>query len=154
MAIRVWVQADPPNCGTTFLHFFGDLSLKLLKSYSTIMYYTLFKSSRHLKSENFAVKTLKSMSELQRTATAHLRVTHCEVLFWVIPFWRITSTESLIIVCFFPGEFQYNPSTTGIFLVSIQYLKLTGQMLIFGLQCCLIISERGWIGPSFVSNTS
>ena len=67
--------------------------------------------------------------------TAHLRVTHCEVLCWVIPFWRMTSTESLIIVCFCPDELQYNPSTTGIFLVSIQYLKLTGQMLIFGLQC-------------------
>ena len=51
------------------------------------------------------------------------------------PIWRITSTVSLIIVCFCPGELQCNPSTTGIFLVSIQYLKLTRQMLIFGLQC-------------------
>ena len=50
--------------------------------------------------------------------TAHLRVTHCEVLCWVIPFWRITSTASLIIVCFCPGEFQYNPSTTGIYYFS------------------------------------
>ena len=66
--------------------------------------------------------------------TAHLRVTHCEVLCWIIPFWRMTSTESLIIVCFCPEELQYNPSTTGIFLVSIQYLKLTRQMQIFGLQ--------------------
>ena len=65
--------------------------------------------------------------------TAHLMVTHCAVLCWVIPFWRMTSTESLIIVYFCPGELQYNPSTTGIFLVSIQYLKLTWQMLIFGL---------------------
>ena len=65
--------------------------------------------------------------------TPHLRITHCEVLCWVIPFWRMTSTASLIIACFCPGELQYNPSTTGILLVSIQYLKWTRQMLILGL---------------------
>ena len=31
----------------------------------------------------------------------------------------------LFIVCFCPGELQYNPSTTGIFLVSIHYFKWT-----------------------------
>ena len=46
-----------------------------------------------------------------------------------------TMLSYLIIVCFCPGELQYNPSTTGIFLVSIQYLKWTRQMLILGLAC-------------------
>ena len=69
----------------------------------------------------------------RRQITIGLRVTHCEVPCWVIPLWRMTSTANLIIVCFCLGELQYNPSTTGIYLVSIQYFIWTRLLLILGL---------------------
>ena len=78
---------------------------------------------------------------LNCTHTPHLRVTQSEVLCLVIPFWRMTSTEIIIIVCFCPGELEYNPSITGLFLVLIQYLKLTRQMLIFSLLCSVCLYE-------------